>query len=215
MTYSHSMFVFVFPAHLPEGDGPAIPHLRLQTPCYHSSAALHQPGSHKGTRSRQCVCYCLCRSCFWLFMPSIGISPSLILFESGTRSLISHPVFFLVHFRWIRRSFSSVRLKHFQLFPQSFQIKTTVWSYTAVFFPKLPLRHSCTWQFCSTFHHTCVFLSDLCVLSVQWDHYRTWHQVWCCAVWQWSTSPFQSAFCPSSSTSWLERCIWPCRTRRR
>lgn len=142
MTYSHSMFVFVFPAHLPEGDGPAVPHLRLQTPCYHSSAALHQPGSHKGTRSRQFVCYCLCRSCFWLFMPSIGISPSLILFESGTRSLISHPVFFLVHFRWIRRSFSSVRLKHFQLFPQSFQIKTTVWSYTAVFFPKLPLRHS-------------------------------------------------------------------------
>lgn len=42
--------------------------------------------------------------------------------------------FFLVHFLWIRRSFSSVRLKHFQLLAESFQIKTTAWSYAAEIF---------------------------------------------------------------------------------
>lgn len=48
---SYSVFVFVFQADLSEGDGPAVSYLGLQTPCCHSSTALHQPGSHQGTRS--------------------------------------------------------------------------------------------------------------------------------------------------------------------
>lgn len=38
-----------FQAGLSEGDSAAVPHLWLQTPCRHSSAAFHQPGSHQGT----------------------------------------------------------------------------------------------------------------------------------------------------------------------
>lgn len=61
---------------------------------------------------------------------------------------------------------------------------------------------SCNCLFCSAY-----------VFSVLWGRYRTWHRVWCCAVWQWSTSRYQSASCPSSSTSWREHFTWPCRTR--
>lgn len=43
------ILVFVSEADLSEGDGPTFPHLRLQTPCHHSSPPLHQPGSHQGT----------------------------------------------------------------------------------------------------------------------------------------------------------------------
>lgn len=90
---SYSTFVSVPQAHLPEGDSPAVSDLRLQTPSHHSSAALHQPGSHQGTHSLRRVCYCLCRyGCLCTFLTvlaSNGILPSLILFETSPPPLIS------------------------------------------------------------------------------------------------------------------------------
>lgn len=49
----------MFEDRLPEGDGAAVSHLRLQTPSYNSSAALHQPGSHQGNTAVSMLLLCV------------------------------------------------------------------------------------------------------------------------------------------------------------
>ena len=97
---SYSLFILLFQAHLPEADSPAVSYVRLQTPCYHSSAALRQPGSHQGTS----VCL------LSVFLPLMGfhhlsfcLNPALLL------SLVMFFVFFLP----IRKGFPYIFLKHF------------------------------------------------------------------------------------------------------